>query len=52
MTNDQNINFAKVVLWPQCFAALTATIGGLIWGTCIGKLPLFRNGRFMLDEMM
>ena len=36
--NDHNINFAKVLLWPQCFAALTATIGGLIWGTCIGKL--------------
>ena len=39
MNNDQNINFSKVLLWPQCFAALTATIGGLIWGTCIGKLP-------------
>ena len=23
-------------LWPQCFCALTATIGGLMMGTCIG----------------
>ena len=35
MFNEPKIEPPKS-LWPQAYAALTATIGGLILGTCIG----------------
>ena len=46
MFNEPKVEPPKT-LWPQCIAGLTATIGGLILGSCIGwsgpAIPMLLN---------
>ena len=46
MFNEPKVEPPKT-LWPQCMAGLTATIGGLILGSCIGwagpAIPMLKN---------